>query len=229
MTHCVFLSRRYRRVSAWLAGARYVLIGALLCGLLAGCAIISKPPQLAAGIDDPAAWQARKQRLNELDTWSVQGRVATGQLLGWTGNLSWRQRGERFDVRLSAPLGAGGFYAYGTLDQVTIRTRERTFETARPERLVRRILGWQFPLQPLRFWAKGLPAPGDYQSISVDAQGRLKRLQQHGWQLSYLKYTRVGEQPALPKRIVLDNGDTRIRLVVTRWFNLNGEHGASGN
>lgn len=135
-------------------GACAVLLAGA-CLWLAGCAVITEPPHVAPGIDDMSAWHAHRERVAALDQWSIQGRVASGQLLGWTGNLSWRQRGARFDVRLSGPLGAGGFYAFGTLDQVTINTGERHFVTSHPQRLVRRILGWQFPLRPLRYWAKG--------------------------------------------------------------------------
>lgn len=205
-----------------MTSTKRLMASVLLSCFMAGCAIITEPPEFASGIDAPAAWQAHRKRLAALDTWSLQGRVATGQLLGWTGNLSWRQRGERFDVRLSGPLGAGGFYAFGTLEQVTVRTGEKRFVSRQPQRLVHRILGWEFPLRPLRYWAKGVPAPGDYQSISVNARGRLKSLQQKGWQITYLKYVTQPGQPALPKRIVLDNGETRIRLVVSRWFNLRG-------
>jgi len=205
--------------SAWLAR---LTVAVVLCGLLAACAIIPKAPQAEAGIDNPAAWQAHKDKLEQLHTWSIQGRAATGQLLGWTGDLSWRQRGERFNVRLSAPLGAGGFRASGTLDDVTIQTKERTVRTAQPQQLVRRILGFPFPLRTLRYWARGLPAPGGYDSISVNDKGRLIGLQQQGWRLSYLDYEHKQGQPALPTRIVLDNGDTRIRMVVARWFNLGG-------
>lgn len=191
-----------------------------LCGLLSACAIIPEPPEVEAGIDNPTAWAAHKAELATLQTWSIQGRAATGQLLGWVGNLSWRQQGERFNVRLSAPLGGGGFQATGTLDHVVIRTNEDTIRTTEPQQLVRRILGFAFPLRPLRYWARGLPAPGGYESISVNAQGRLVALQQNGWQLSYLAYADKAGQPTLPTRIVLDNGETRIRMVVARWFNL---------
>ncbi len=206
--------------------ARYAAL-VLLCSWLSACAIIAKPPKADPGIVDPAAWQVRQEQLRELDIWSLQGRVATGQLLGWTGNLSWRQDGEVFNVRLAGPLGAGGFRASGTLDLVTIRTSERRMVTTQPDMLVEETLGWTFPLQPLRYWAQGRPAPGDYESISVDAQGRLIGLVQSGWRLTYLEYAEVENQPALPKRIVLDNGETRIRLVVDRWFNLGGELAAN--
>ncbi|MES1956172.1 lipoprotein insertase outer membrane protein LolB [Salinisphaera hydrothermalis] len=202
----------------------FALIGIALLG---GCAIIHKPAPSEAGVANPAAWKSRQNTLSDFSNWSLQGRVATGQLLGWTGNLSWRERAPKFDVRLAGPLGAGGMRAHGTLNRVVIDTDDgKHFVTTDPDALVKKALGWSFPLQPLSYWAKGLPAPGGYQRISVDSQGRLRSITQDGWTVSYLDYTKPAGAPApLPRRVVLDNGDTRIRLVVDRWFDLN----ASGN
>jgi len=195
----------------------------LIASVLSGCAIIRKPPVAEPGVIDAAAWQNHRLELESFDVWTLQGRVATGQLLGWTGNLSWRQNAEHFDVRLSGPLGAGGFRAEGTLDDgVVIQTGDRRLVTDDPDALVEKTLGWTFPLEPLRYWALGLPAPGQYESISVDAQGRLIALDQQGWQLSFPAYVDSQSGPTLPRRIVLDNGETRIRLVVDRWFDNNG-------
>lgn len=195
----------------------------LIASVMSGCAIIRKPPAAEPGVVDASAWQNHRLELESFDVWALQGRVATGQLLGWTGNLSWRQNVEHFDVRLSGPLGAGGFRAEGALDDgVVIHTGDRRLVTRDPDALVEQTLGWTFPLEPLRYWGRGLPAPGGYQSISVDAQGRLVALEQQGWQLSFPAYIDPQGGPALPRRIVLDNGETRIRLVVDRWFDDNG-------
>jgi len=202
---------------------RLSLLGLLVVMLaFSGCAIIRKPPSSTPGIDNATAWQQRLGTMQRFGNWSLQGRVATGQLLGWTGNLSWRERGEHFDVRLSGPLGAGGMRANGTLDQVEIQTDDgKHFFTRDPDSLVKKTLGWSFPLAPLRYWARGVPAPGDYQQISVDKQGQLTALRQNGWKLSYIEYTTpAGAPTSLPRRVVLDNGETRIRLVVDRWFDL---------
>lgn len=207
------------------------LASLLICVLgFSGCAIIRKPTASAPGIDNGVAWQQRQAKLSDFDNWSMQGRVATGQLLGWTGNLSWRERGEHFDVRLAGPLGAGGMRANGTLEQVEIQTSDgQHFITSNPDALVKKSLGWSFPLKPLRYWARGIPAPGDYQQISVNDQGQLKSLKQDGWTLAYLDYTTpTGAPTSLPRRVVLDNGDTRIRLVVDRWFDLQGNASAAG-
>ena len=52
-----------------------------MAAVLPGCAIITKPDQRAAGIANGTAWQAHRAELADLTTWSLQGRVATGQLL----------------------------------------------------------------------------------------------------------------------------------------------------
>ncbi|MES1929589.1 outer membrane lipoprotein LolB [Salinisphaera dokdonensis CL-ES53] len=195
----------------------------LVLSVLSGCAIIRKPAETEPGVVNASAWAEHKEELADFSVWSLQGRVATGQLLGWTGNLSWRQQGEEFDVRLSGPLGAGGFRAMGALEEeVVIQTRDERYVTEEPDALVERTLGWTFPLEPLRFWARGLPAPGDYERISVDEQGRMIALEQQGWALSFPDYIEPEGAPAVPRRIVLDNGETRIRLVVDRWFDVDG-------
>jgi len=207
---------------------KQITVFVLLVFVLSGCAIIRKPPEAEPGVVDASAWQNHRLALENFDVWALQGRVATGQLLGWTGNLSWRQNVEHFDVRLSGPLGAGGFHAEGTLDDgVVIQTKDRRLVSNDPDALVEKTLGWTFPLEPLRYWARGLPAPGQYQSISVDGKGHLISLDQQGWELSFPAYTTPQGAPDLPKRIVLDNGETRIRLVVDRWFDNNGASAAN--
>lgn len=204
-----------------------LLLAAFLAIAVGGCAIIHKPSPSEPGVANATAWQSRQDTLSDFSDWSLQGRVATGQLLGWTGNLSWREHAPDFDVRLAGPLGAGGMHAQGTLDRVVIDTDDgKHFVTTDPDALVKKTLGWSFPLEPLNYWVKGLPAPGDYDRISVDEQGRLRSLTQDGWTVSYLDYVTPAGAPApLPRRVVLDNGDTRIRLVVDRWFDLKSNGG----
>lgn len=190
-----------------------------MAAILSGCALVRTPPPSTPGIADPEAWQERRERLNGFDHWSLQGRAATGKVLGWSGNLNWRQDGETFDVRLSGPLGAGGFRAKGEPGLVRIYTGDETYYTNEPEELVEDIVGWRFPLEGLRYWAIGLPAPGSPARLSVDGDGLLAGLYQSGWQLAFTEYQRT-DGPTLPRRIVLDNGEHTLQLVIDRWFDL---------
>lgn len=188
---------------------------------LGGCAIITVPEPAPPGVKNPDAWRAHRAAIQGLQQWSLQGRAASGQVLGWTGNISWRQRGKTFHVRVSGPLGMGGFRADGTLARVTVRTGEQTFKTTRPGALVEEILGWRFPLTGLRYWVLGLPEPGVPALLSVNSRGLLITLQQSGWELGYAEYTKVAGY-RLPSRIVLHNSENTISVVIGRWFGLGG-------
>jgi len=196
------------------------LASALLGTWLTGCAMITTPPPAPPGIEAPERWEQRRATLERLDRWALQGRVATGKVLGWSGNLSWRQNGESFSVRLSGPLGAGGFRARGTPALVEVHTKEETYHTRDPEALATELVGWEFPLRGLRYWAIGLPDPAsEPDSVSVDERGLLIGLEQAGWRLAYPEY-RAAADVKLPRKIVLDNGENTIQLVIDRWFDL---------
>lgn len=195
----------------------FCLAGCVLA--LNACAFITTPPATQPGVVDAAAWQARQNALADFDHWSLQGRAATGKILGWSGNLNWQQRGEAFDVRLAGPVGIGGMRAKGTLEQVEVRTEDGSFVTTEPEVLVKEALGWEFPLEGLRFWIVGLPQPDAPARLAVNDAGELVDLQQSGWRLAYTEYQQT-QGMNLPRRIILDNGDNKIRLVVDRWFDI---------
>jgi outer membrane lipoprotein LolB len=162
-----------------------------------------------------AAWDEHRASLEQLDRWSLQARVASG-LVGWSGNMHWRQDAEKFDIRVSGPLGAGAFQARGTLDRVEIRTAKETIVTHEPEALIEKTLGWHFPIKHLRYWALGLPEPGLPSELKFDRAGRLQQLTQDGWVLEYSDYAQFGERE-LPRRFTLESGAHRIRVVVDGW------------
>jgi outer membrane lipoprotein LolB len=81
------------------------------------------------------------------------------------------------------------------------------------------VLGWHLPVEYLRYWVIGIPAPGRAVIKSVDARGRLVELEQDGWRVTYPEYLGAdnvaGE--ALPRRLVVSDPRLRIRVVVDEW------------
>jgi len=199
-----------RRLGLWL----------LLCGLLPGCALMggdkSSGTATEATQSAQSAWEARRAELTALDHWLMQARVASGRLIGGSGNLRWRQSGERFDLRVAGPLGASGFQASGHLGEVEIRTRDGSIVTHDPETWLEEKIGWSVPLQQLRYWAIGIPYPSSPAKLHYDAQGRLESLEQDGWLLHYSEYG-FFQQHELPRRFTLENGDRHFRVIVDDW------------
>jgi outer membrane lipoprotein LolB len=178
---------------------------------MAGCALVSTPPRSPS----ESAWDSRRAELMALERWLLQARIASGRV-GMSGSLRWRQDAEHFDIRVSGPLGTGGFQAQGQPGQVEIRTVRETLVTQDPEALLQEKTGWSLPLQQLRYWALGIPYPATPSEVSYDAGGRLQSLQQDGWLLEYTEYGQY-EYYQLPRRFTLKKGDMHFRVVVDDW------------
>lgn len=188
-------------------------VAALLLVLIAGCA--TAPPQTAASAD----WLRHRSLLNELRDWRVSGRIAIQhEREGWSASLQWRQTGEEYVLRLSAPLGRGTVELSGSEAGVSMRTADNRVLTAdTPETLMQDNLGWHVPLRGLSFWVRGLPEPGsEPEGMSFDANGRIQDLRQDGWHVSYERYLSEGAYQ-LPGKMTLENRQLRVKLVISDW------------
>jgi outer membrane lipoprotein LolB len=77
-------------------------------------------------------------------------------------------------------------------------------------------LGFDPPIDSLRYWVLGVPEPGHPAQETLDAQQRLATLEQDGWQIQYTDYMFVGGE-WLPSKLTLQRQGIRVRLVVDGW------------
>jgi len=193
--------------------AALLLAGSLL---LAGCATRPVVPVAAE------AWQARAARLAALDDWDARGRIAIRAANGGgQGSLHWEQRGALARIRLSGPFGAGAYLVEWDADRLTVTSRdgEVALDYAgawAAEQFLYEQLGWWFPAIAARYWLRGLADPAASAVESFDAAGRLAALDQHGWQVRYEDWQGDALLP-MPRRLVMENEQARVRLVVDRW------------
>ena len=187
------------------------LIG--LAALVGGCAT-------QRGIELPQfeTWEARRAVLQDLTDWNFSGRIGVSAgKEGFNGRLRWRQQANEFQASVSGPLGAGAVRIDGDADTITVEERDGTLTVLpNPERDLRERYGWTIPVTSLRFWALGIPDPALPAETEIDAAGQLSRLQQGGWAVSIPQYREGGGQP-MPRRIVAENGDAKVRLVIDQW------------
>lgn len=98
---------------------------------------------------------------------------------------------------------------------VTSRGERLENDAARTELTNR--LGFDPPLDSLRYWILGVPEPGHPAQESLDPQQpRLASLQQDGWQIQYNGYMSVGGE-WLPSKLTLQRQGVRLRVVVDGW------------
>lgn len=182
------------------------LLGAVLAAAVAACTTLPRAPPLAI----PAA---------QLDAFQLTGRINLRvQGEGFPGRVRWMHTPARDELWFYSPAGTA--VAHLREDEHGARlvdARGDVHRAADLHTLTAAVLGWDLPLDGLPYWVRGLPWPqADTGAAQRDAAGRLSRLEQAGWQVSYLAWS--GSSPdALPAKLDLQGERLRLRLVVDRW------------
>lgn len=185
---------------------------------LAACAGTVRPTA-PVGTETPAvraAWQAQQTALARLGTFALRGRLAKTGFGGFSGELSWIQDGSHFEVHFYGPLGVGAVAIDGEPGQVNIRTKDGSYQTDAPEQLMQDKLGWSLPVDGLRYWVLGLPAPGTTPQLRLNSEGLLQSMDQEGWHLDYLEY-QTADGYRLPRMFTLSDAQRGFRVVIDQW------------
>ena len=186
------------------------LIGVIACGVaLTGCAAMHRAERPA-----PVPWDQRLEQLKHESSWQLNGRaaVALGQQ-GWQASLDWHQSQSDSEVHLAGPFGVGALVIKSTSDGLSLNGAPPSDAVAMQ---LQDRLGFELPLDDLRYWLLGIPNPDVPFELKRNAQDRAQHLAQAGWSVEYDDYMPNGAD-LLPKRLVLSRADARVRIAVDRW------------
>jgi outer membrane lipoprotein LolB len=180
---------------------------------LAACA--SRPQTRPA--DAELDRQSRERFLAQQRDWSLRGRVALAtEGRAGSGHIEWRQTGEDFDIRLSAPVTGQSWRLRQTDGVAQLEGLEGgTRRGSDAEALLFEHTGWRVPFAALSAWVRAAPAAGQSQ-VELDARGRPASFVQRGWQVEYRAWDESLEV-ALPLKIHARSGGASVRLAVDRW------------
>ena len=188
----------------------------LLALFLSACSNISQQPsnnnQSPSFANSSAEQEARQALLAPLSKWRMRGKIGlrSPQQNG-SGFIDWQQDGEQFRLQVSGPLGQGSTVIAGNKHELSIQGEEIIDN---PQAQAEQALGWPLPQQQMPYWVRGLASP-DENSKAEWSEGLLQKLQQGGWDIEYLRYSR--HRIPLPEKIKLKRGDIQLTLVVKRW------------
>jgi outer membrane lipoprotein LolB len=184
----------------------------LLClSVIAGCATTVRH-EVPPGARAP--WEERVTQLAHTTAWQLDARAAAALGdQGWQASLHWRQSGSSSDLHLAGPLGVGS-------TEVEVTPAGLSLNGAPPSGTVQAQLeaklGFDLPLDSLRYWLLGIPDPTVPFDLTRNAQDRALKLSQSGWTIDYDEYM-PSNADLLPKRLVLNRSDARVRIAVERW------------
>lgn len=186
----------------------------VLLALLAGCA---QQPTWEASPDARARWEARAPRLAALDDWQLAGRFGfTRHKDAFAASLDWQQSPARYQLALTGPLGQPVATLSGEGDHHRIDIGGRVLTGDSVADLLDKAIGYPLPVEKLRYWIRGLPDPQANDTRTLDGEGRLSRLEDDGWTVDFLHYTRIGDTE-LPARIRLENRWFTLKIAILDW------------
>jgi outer membrane lipoprotein LolB len=177
--------------------------------ILSGCFTTRAPAPLA-----PSPWDSRLTDLQQAASWQLNGRVAVALgTQGWQATLDWRERGGAAELHLAGPLGVGAQVIAQTPSGLSINGAPPS-DGALAQ--LQDKLGFDLPIEDLRYWLLGIPSPRAQFDLTRNAQDRAQHLAQSGWSIDYDRYLPVSGD-VLPTRIVLTRDQVRVRIVADRW------------
>lgn len=182
-------------------GASAVIAACVIAGCATAPAVVA-PPITPATVDAP---------------FTIDGRLSARRASdAVTANFTWRHSPPQDELVVTTPLGQA--VAEISSDRSSARYELRMADGRREEasdwaRLTERALGAPVPVEGLSAWIGGTPRPGTPYSVEPDSRGRATVLRQDGWDIVYAY---ADDDPRLPSRLQLTQGDLEIRIVVIK-------------
>jgi outer membrane lipoprotein LolB len=180
--------------------------GLLLAALAVASCATSRPQPAGVLLDDGA----RAVAVAALRDFRFVGRVAVAAgEQGFNATLDWRQRGADTELQLRAPLGFGSarvLYRDGQWQLSTSQGHSLAGEAAR--HALQQQLGFELPLDLLRYWVLGLPLP---EALLPEAAA---------WQIDYPAWREAAwkaDRIRMPQRLTASREGLRLKLLVEDW------------
>jgi len=188
----------------------------LLLLLLASCATITPPTSQA-----PATSRINQKHLDTLvniKAFALKGRLgAVSQKQGFSGGIDWQHQTATDNIDVFSPVGGKVANITKNPSGVTLTSQNGHSVSAQDaESLTETTLGFRLPLIGLSNWAIGRPGASKIEAANWDETGRLTKLKQDGWDISYENYTDI-DGISLPKKILLKSEKVNLKLLVETW------------
>lgn len=183
--------------------------------LVSGCAILPKQTEVALPQSSMAIHQAHLAAIADIQSFNVKGRIGVQtQPNGFSGGLDWQHRASSDEIALFSPLGGQVASIMKTEKSVTLTDNKGQSVTERDAAtLTQKTLGWQLPLDGLSDWVLGRPSKSLITESQWDAEGKLRKLSQDGWQIEYLEYKAI-DRYRLPAKLNLIHPNVTIKLIL---------------
>lgn len=157
--------------------------------------------------------------LSDLNHWQLNARVAIKTPEeNLTASLYWQKNQSLFDFFLSGAFGVTVAHLIQEENSASLEipdTDKLIHYDA--ERLLQQTLGWDFPIDALSYWVKGLPSGRPGEIVSYGDKGQISKISLDQWQIDFSKY-RLYQGYLLPKMIKATHPNISLKVVAKNWL-----------
>jgi outer membrane lipoprotein LolB len=157
--------------------------------------------------------------VDAISKWETSGRVGIRTPKdAVSGNFNWQKNPASFSLNIVGPFGQGATKLNQEKDGLVTLAYEDTLVSGNnPAKLLQQELGWEFPVDQVNYWIRGLADPSTSAQITNDVKTDLpSTIEQDGWLITYTNYTDV-EGLSLPQKMQVSNPPFRVNLIINQW------------
>lgn len=185
----------------------------ILVGLTA-CA----PMRVRQNPQSLAMQTARESSLGAMNHWTLTAHIGVSDGHdGGSGQLVWRQHGDRFSFVVHAPVTGRTWTLTGDKTRAVLEGVDpQTDFDSNAQRLLKQRLGWDVPLDDLVDWVRGMRADNQQATLVFDAHNLPAVLVQNGWKVEYRAWF-AEHDPPLPRKVFASKGPAHVRMLIENW------------
>lgn len=150
--------------------------------------------------------------------WKMKARVAIKTPEdNVTATLDWQKQNSEFDFHLYGLFGV----TYAQLIQEKNKAilnlpEDRSYTHSNAQQLLYQSLGWDFPIDALTYWVKGLPSYHSDEQVSRNQQGQIEIIQLNDWTVTFKQYQSYSGY-VMPRMIKAIHPQMSLKVVVKDW------------
>lgn len=203
-----------------------ILAAASLLALVGCQSVLDAPTQVSteSHIDqqDPQ-WLAHLAQLDKIQAYATDGQfgyIAKQPKERFSSRVQFQfNHAQDYRLFLSSTLSRQSLQLQRNARGLTVSDNEGNSRTERDvQALLKEMIGASFPIDQFPDWLKGKPSGQEQYRINEQRllSGLSYPLNGTLWQVNYVEYHQ-NRTPALPKLIVLDNGNQTIKIRIDQW------------
>ena len=154
-----------------------------------------------------------------ISKWETSGRVGIRTPKdAVSGNFNWQKDPTTFALNIVGPFGQGATKLDKSQDGVVTLAYDDTVITGNdPAILLQQELGWEFPVEQVSYWIRGLADPRSAARITKDTDSKLpSQIEQDGWLVTYNSFTTI-DGLSLPQKMQVSNPPFKVNLIINQW------------